>query len=197
MERLAVTDGPTQGKILRPSDSAEPKSVAFVQCAGSRDQNHLPYCSGVCCMGSLKQINYVKEQYPDAQVSMYYIDIRALGYLEDFLAKVQAMENVSLIKGKVAKITETEGGNLKLEVEDIAAGTKINPEVDMVVLATGLVPAKIPGDINYDDYGFVSPDNTGIVGAGCAKRPTDVSSSVMDATGATIKAIQSVVGGGA
>jgi len=197
MERLAVPDGPTQGKILRPSDGAEPKSVAFVQCAGSRDQNHLPYCSGVCCMGSLKQINYVKEQYPDAQISMYYIDIRALGYLEDFLAKVQAMENVSLIKGKVAKITETDGGRLKLEVEDIAAGTKINPEVDMVVLATGLVPSKIPGDINYDEYGFVSPDNTGIVGAGCAKRPTDVSSSVMDATGATIKAIQSVVGGGA
>ncbi len=198
MERLAVPDGPTQGKILRPSDGAEPKSVAFVQCAGSRDQNHLPYCSGVCCMGSLKQINYVKEQYPDAQISMYYIDIRAMGYLEDFLNKVQEMENVSLVKGKVAKITEVANGNLKLEVEDIAAGNKISPEVEMVVLATGLVPsAKIPGDINYDEYGFVAPDNVGIVGAGCAKRPTDVSSSVMDATGATIKAIQSVVGGGA
>jgi quinone-modifying oxidoreductase subunit QmoA len=148
-------------------------------------------------MGSLKQINYVKEQYPDAQVSMYYIDIRAMGYLEDFLVKVQEMDGVSLIKGKVAKITEVANGNLKLEVEDIAAGNKINPEVDMVVLATGLVPTKIPGDIKYDEYGFVSPDNVGIVGAGCAKKPTDVSNSVMDATGATIKAIQSVVGGGA
>ncbi len=197
LERLAALDGPTQGKILRPSDSAEPKSIAFVQCAGSRDQNHLPYCSGVCCMGSLKQINYVKEQYPDAQISMYYIDIRAMGYLEDFLCNVQEMENVSLVKGKVAKITEVANGNLKLEVEDIAAGNKISPEVDMVVLATGLVPAKIPGDINYDEYGFVSSENFGIVGAGCAKKPTDVSNSVMDATGATIKAIQSAVGGGA
>jgi len=201
MERLAAADGPTQGKILRPSDSAEPKSIAFVQCAGSRDQNHLPYCSGVCCMGSLKQINYVKEQYPDAQVSMFYIDIRALGYLEDFLVKVQEMEGVALIKGKVAKITEVANGNLKLEVEDIAAGNKISPEVEMVVLATGLVPsiadAKLPGEINYDEYGFVAPDNLGIVGAGCAKRPTDVSNSVMDATGAALKAIQSVVAGGA
>lgn len=201
MERLAATDGPTEGKIVRPSDGQPPKSVAFVQCAGSRDQNHLPYCSGVCCMGSLKQINYVKEQLPDAQISMFYIDIRAMGYLEDFLRNVQAMDNVSLIKGKVAKITEAAGGNLKLEVEDIAQGAKITPEVDMVVLATGLVPsiaeARLPGDIAYDEYGFVAPNATGIVGAGCAKRPTDVSNSVMDATGAALKAIQSVVAGGA
>ncbi|MDY6911323.1 MAG: heterodisulfide reductase subunit A, partial [Chloroflexota bacterium] len=66
-----------------------------------------------------------------------------------------------------------------------------------VVLATGLVPSNVLADINYDEYGFVAPDNVGIVGAGCAKKPTDVSNSVMDATGATIKAIQSVVGGGA
>lgn len=197
MERLANPEGPTQGKILRPSDGAEPKNIAFVQCAGSRDQNHLPYCSGVCCMGSLKQINYVKEQYPDAQVSMFYIDIRAMGYLEDFLGKVQEMEGVSLIKGKVAKIIEVANGNLQLHVEDVASNSKVTPEFDMVVLATGLVPSKVPGDIKYDEYGFVSPDNVGIVGAGCSKRPTDVSNSVMDATGAVLKAIQSVVAGGA
>jgi len=197
MERIAAVDGPNQGKILRPSDGAAPKSVAFVQCAGSRDQNHLPYCSGVCCTASLKQIRYVKEQYPDAKVTMYYIDRRALGYLEDFMAAAEALDGVSLVKGKVAKITEVDNGNLKLEVEDIAAGTKINPEMEMVVLATGLVPTRLPGDIKYDDYGFVTPDNVGIFGAGCAKRPTDVSSSVMDATGATIKAIQTIVAGGA
>jgi len=197
MERLANPDGPTKGKILRPSDGAEPKTIAFVQCAGSRDQNHLAYCSGVCCMGSLKQINYVKEQYPDAQVSMFYIDIRAMGYLEDFLSKVKEMEGVSLIKGKVAKIIEIDNGNLQLQVEDVASNSKISPEFDMVVLAIGLVPSKVPGDIKYDEYGFVSLDNVGIVGAGCSKRPTDVSNSVMDATGAALKAIQSVVAGGA
>jgi len=201
MERLAAIDGPTQGRILRPSDQQEPKSIAFVQCAGSRDQNHLPYCSGVCCLGSLKQITYIKEQVPDAQVSMFYIDLRALGYLEDFLQAVQDREGVSLIKGKVAKITEVDNGNLKLEVEDIAAGAKITPEVEMVVLATGLVPSiadsKLPGDITYDEYGFIVPGSPGIYGAGCAKRPVDVSSSVMDATGAALRAIQSVVAGGA
>ena len=200
MERLASADGPTQGKILRPSDSKEPASIAFVQCAGSRDQNHLPYCSGVCCMGSLKQITYVKEQYPEAQVYMFYIDLRAQGYLEDFLQAVQGKEGVSLIKGKVGKISETPEGKLKLEVEDIAEGAKITPEVEMVVLATGLVPSiaedRMPGDITYDDYGFIIPANTGIYGAGCAKRPVDVSNSVMDATGAALKAIQSVVAGG-
>jgi quinone-modifying oxidoreductase subunit QmoA len=201
MERLASVDGPTQGKIVRPSDGKEPESVAFVQCAGSRDQNHLPYCSGVCCMGSLKQITYVKDQYPNALVSMFYIDIRAQGYLEDFLQMIEGKEGVSLIKGKVAKISETPEGKLKLEVEDVAEGKKISPEVDMVVLATGLVPsiadARIPGDITYDDYGFIVPGTAGIYGAGCAKRPVDVSNSVMDATGAALKAIQSVVAGGA
>ena len=200
MERLSSTDGPTEGKILRPSDSKEPASVAFVQCAGSRDQNHLPYCSGVCCMASLKQITYVKDQYPDAQVYMFYIDLRAQGYLEDFLQAVEGKEGVSLIKGKVAKISETPEGKLKLEVEDVAEGKKIAPEVEMVVLATGLVPsiadARIPGDITYDDYGFLVPGTAGIYGAGCSKRPVDVSTSVMDATGAALKAIQSVVAGG-
>jgi len=71
----------------------EPESVAFVQCAGSRDQNHLPYCSGVCCMGSLKQINYVKEQYPDAQISMYYIDIRAMAEEEVEVVDPQALQS--------------------------------------------------------------------------------------------------------
>lgn len=200
MERLAAVDGPTGGKILRPSDGQPPKSVAFVQCAGSRDQNHLPYCSGVCCMGSLKQINYVKAQLPDAQSFMFYIDIRAMGYLEDFLRKVQEMPNVSLIKGKVAKITGEAGDALKLEVEDVAQGKKITQVVDMVVLATGLVPSiadkRLPGDIAYDDYGFIQPSESGIVGAGCAKRPVDVYHSAMDATGAALKAIQSVVAGG-
>lgn len=200
MERIASSDGPTQGKIQRPSDGNEPGSIAFVQCAGSRDQNHLPYCSGVCCMGSLKQITYVKEQNPDIQVYMFYIDLRAQGYLEDFLQAVQGRDGVSLIKGKVGKISETAEGKLKLEVEDIAEGSKITPEVDMVVLATGLVPsiadARIPGDITYDDYGFIVPGAPGIYGAGCARRPVDVSSSVMDATGAALKAIQSVVAGG-
>lgn len=201
MERLAATDGPTQGKIVRPSDGKEVKSIAFVQCAGSRDVNHLPYCSAVCCLGSLKQVTYIQEQYPDAKVYLFYIDIRATGYLEDFYHKVQGYENLSLIKGKVAKVKEDpQTKNLIVEAEDVAQGKKVSEPVEMVVLATGIVPSiadtKIAADITYDDYGFIASQPPGIYAAGCSKRPADVSNSVMDATGAALKAIQSIVAGG-
>src|SRR4030065_2516822 len=84
MERLASGNGPTAGKITRPSDGKEVKSVAFVQCAGSRDENHLPYCSYICCMASLKQATYIREQAPESKAFIYYIDVRAMGKYEDF-----------------------------------------------------------------------------------------------------------------
>jgi quinone-modifying oxidoreductase subunit QmoA len=201
MERLAAPDGPTQGKIVRPSDKKEVKSIAFVQCAGSRDENHLPYCSGVCCLASLKQTTYVKEKTPDAKVFIFYIDIRALGTLEDFYLRVQGYENLSLVKGKVAKIEEDlETKDLTVEAEDTSSGKKVREEVEMVVLATGIVPtaaeAKIPAAITHDDYGFIASELPGIYAAGCSKRPADVATSVQDATGAALKAIQSIVRGG-
>ena len=104
MERMASAAGPTGGKIVCPSSNEPPKTVAFVQCAGSRDVNHLNYCSGVCCLASLKQATYVKEQLPDAEVTMYYIDRRTPGRNEDFLLKVAEIEGVNLVKGKVGRI---------------------------------------------------------------------------------------------
>jgi quinone-modifying oxidoreductase subunit QmoA len=101
MERLAPPTVPTQGKILRPSDDKAPESVAFVQCAGSRDENHLPYCSYICCMASLKQATYVREQYPDAKIYIFYIDIRSPGTAtKSSTNKIKEDENVFLIKGK-------------------------------------------------------------------------------------------------
>ena len=105
MERLAAVNGPTAGKILRPSDGKEPKNVAFVQCAGSRDENHLPYCSYICCMASLKQATYLLDQDPEAKATVFYIDIRTPGRYEQFYWKVRDRENVELIRGKVAKIS--------------------------------------------------------------------------------------------
>ena len=202
MERLAAPDGPTKGKIVRPSDGKEVSNIAFVQCAGSRDENHLPYCSGVCCLGSLKQSTYVKDQNPEAKVSIFYIDVRALGILEDFFQRVQGSEGVTLIRGKVAKIEEDPGSqDLTLHAEDTAAGEKVKESFEMVVLATGMVPtsaeSKIAADIAHDNYGFVASDTAGIYAAGCSRRPADVSTSVQDATRAALKAIQSVVRGGA
>ncbi len=199
MERLASGDGPTGGKIQRPSDGKGIERVAFVQCAGSRDDNHLKHCSGVCCLGSLKQARYVREQYPDAEISIFYIDIRAPGRLEDFFAASQKDEKLSLIKGKVAKITEDAAtGNLEVEAEDTLSAERVIQQVDLVVLATGLVPAgvgeaEIEGGLEFDEHGFLTGEqpSDGLLAAGCAKRPVDVAVCVRDATGVAMKALHS------
>ncbi|MDI6734964.1 MAG: CoB--CoM heterodisulfide reductase iron-sulfur subunit A family protein [bacterium] len=196
MERIAAPNGPTQGKILRPSDMSEPKKVAFVQCAGSRDENHLPYCSAVCCLASLKQITYLREAIPDSQAFMFYIDVRTPGKYEDFLTKVSGDEKVFLIKGKVAAVEEdTKTKELIVEAEDILAGKKIKVQVDMVVLACGMQPNNgLSMNINRDKNGFISLEQgNGIYAAGVAKKPQDVASSVQNATGTALKAIQSIV----
>ena len=198
MERLASPDGPTAGKIQRPSDGQPPARVAFVQCAGSRDVNHLPYCSGVCCLASLKQATYVKEQLPEAEVTMYYIDRRTPGRNEDVLLKVAAMEGVRLVKGKVGQI-EQSGGSLSLRVEDVEAGRVIQAEADLVVLATGMVPTSADDDLalftRRDEDGFALDDAAARVAvAGVARRPEDVASSVRDATGAAARAVAAAAG---
>ena len=193
MERLAAPAGPTAGKILRPSNGEPPAKVAFVQCAGSRDVNHLPYCSGICCLASLKQATYVKDQLPEAEVTMYYIDRRTPGRNEDVLLKVSELEGVSLVKGKVGRI-EQANGSLKLHVEDVANDALIEAEADLVVLATGMAPAA--GDLDLavfsrkDDDGFILDDlGSNVTVAGVARRPEDVASSVRDATGAAARAL--------
>jgi quinone-modifying oxidoreductase subunit QmoA len=193
MERLAAPAGPTSGKIIRPSNGEPPNKVAFVQCAGSRDLNHLPYCSGICCLASLKQATYVKDQLPDAEVTMYYIDRRTPGRNEDVLLKVSEIEGVNLVKGKVGKI-EQNGGSLKLHVEDVANDKLIEAEADLVVLATGMKPAAADQDLaifsRKDEDGFVLDDlESGVTVAGVARRPEDVASSVRDATGAAARAL--------
>lgn len=194
MERLASPNGPTDGKVLRPSDGKEVGSVAFVQCAGSRDENYLSYCSAVCCLASMKQATYVREQYPDSKVSIFYIDIRAPGKYELFYQNLQKDENVSFIKGKVAQINEDPGTkDLEVVAEDTLTLKKVRQKVDMVVLATGMVPATDNlQNIDRDDSGFAVADleKPGIYATGVAKKPMDVASSVQDATGAALKAIQ-------
>jgi len=199
MERLASFNGPTKGRILRPSDGKEVSRVAFVQCAGSRDENHLPYCSYVCCLASMKQATYIREQYPEAQVFIFYIDIRSPGTrYEKFYKKVQSDENIRFIKGKVAKIEEDPlGGDLTVIAEDTLTGKKIHEKVELVVLATGMVPttreSKIPADISYDSDGFITSNIGGVYVAGCSLKPIDVYSSVQNSTAAALKAIQSLV----
>jgi quinone-modifying oxidoreductase subunit QmoA len=196
MERISALNGPTHGEILRPSDGQAPKSVAFVQCAGSRDENYYKHCSGVCCLASLKQARYIRDQNPEAQIYIFYIDIRAPGRLEDFFAAVKEDEKLALIKGKVANITQNPStGNLTVEAEDVLSGQKVAQEVEMVVLATGMIPngigdTQVEGGVAVDEHGFLAINQPqGYLAAGCAKRPTDVATCNRDATGVALKAL--------
>ena len=190
LERLAAPNGPTGGKIVRPSDGVAPKRVAFVQCAGSRDVNHLAYCSAICCLASAKQAQYVREQLPDAAITMYYIDRRTPGRNELMLTELEALK-VKLVKGKVGKITAGRGGALSMRVEDQEAGKLGEAEADLVVLATGMMPAaELPLSAKRDADGFVVDDRAArVFAAGVARRPEDVAATVRDATGAAAKAL--------
>jgi quinone-modifying oxidoreductase subunit QmoB len=119
--------------------SKSPKSVAFIQCAGSRDSEHLPYCSSVCCMTSLKQAKYVRDADPNALVYILYKDMRTPGQYENFYKSVQDDEGVFLTKGEVTGVSG-DGGSLVVEAQDTLLGENIKIQADLVVLATGMVP---------------------------------------------------------
>ncbi|MBU0699753.1 hydrogenase iron-sulfur subunit [bacterium] len=136
MEELAK-----KGRILKPSDGKEAKHIAFIQCAGSRDQNHLPYCSSSCCMTSLKQALYVRQQDENSMASIFYKDMRTMGQHEDFYVRAQGDEGIFLTKGEVVGVEPASGDKLIITVEDTLLGKNIRVEADMVVLATGMVPA--------------------------------------------------------
>lgn len=191
-ERLIAPSGIGEGKLVRPSDKTTPKEIVFVQCAGSRDENYLPYCSAVCCSASLKHALTIQEKYPESKIKIFYIDLRVSGRNEDFLEKVKQNPNIDLIKGKVAKVEEIkENKNLVVEAEDILAGKKIKHEAELVVLATGIVPVKPSFTMESNIAGFLTDtQKEGIYPVACSKKPMDVSSSVKDATAAALKAIQ-------
>jgi len=201
MERLAAVDGPTGGEIKRPSDDKVPNTVAFVQCAGSRDENHLPYCSAVCCTASMKQAQYIRRQHADSDVHIFYIDVRSPGRLEDFYNMCQDDEKIHFHRGKVARVTVEDGtGNLIVEAENTLTGEITKMTVDMVVLATGMVPSTktTPPPLNarLDDFGYIDQaDDSGIIGAGNVMRPLEVSATIQDATGAALKGIIAAKGG--
>lgn len=200
LERLASPFGNTKGSIVRPSDGKSPRKIAFVQCAGSRDQNHLNFCSYICCMASLKQALYVVEQNPDAEITIFYIDLRTPGRYMNVLDKVKAAPNVKFVKGKVADVQEDAAtNNVVLTVEDAVRGEKLTLAYDLVVLATGMQPTlageRLPLPVAIDEDGFIiGGEEAGIFAAGCARMPGDVMRSAQSATSAALKAVQTVKG---
>jgi len=201
-ERMMDPKGPTAGKLVRPSDGAEAKSIAFIQCAGSRDRNHLTHCSRICCMATLKQTTYLTEQFgeqSDAKATIYYIDIRAIDRFEEFYNRVKEDEKVSFVKSKVAYIAEDKAsGNPILHGVDTEGYNRYAAEHDLVVLAIGMEPSvdinALTSEISTDASGFIQLDeeNGAFFGAGCSTNPLDVNRAVQSATAAALRAIQVV-----
>ncbi len=197
-ERLADPAGPTGGILLRPSDGKPAKNIAFIQCAGSRDENHLRHCSRVCCMASLKHTQYVREAHGDAAKStIYYIDIRAIDRFEDFYQMVQRDSTVTFVKSKVARIAQNPNGDPVLHGVDTEGYHRYATAHDLVVLAIGMEPETngitLPGDVITDSSGFVEGSaDGGMLGAGTAASPLDVNRSVQSATGAVLRAIKAI-----
>jgi quinone-modifying oxidoreductase, subunit QmoB len=184
-------------------------AVLFLQCAGSRDENHLPYCSSVCCGITLKQAKYYREQYPDTIIYILYKDIRTPGFLEEFYREVQDDSNIIFIKGDFESIQSADD-RITVSIKDKLLGEQVSVEVGQVVLATGMVPngtedlklgyrlgAGLP-ELKYDfpDSHFIcfpyETRRTGIYAAGAVRAPLDIPSSMDDAGGAMMKAIQTI-----
>lgn len=141
MEELAAS-----GQIIRPSDGKPAQKIVFIQCAGSRDEEHLPYCSAVCCRVSLKQALWVRELDPDAQAFVLYKDVRAPGQYEDFYRRAQEDPGIFFTKGEVVSVQEGSNNDLVVDVEDTLIDKHIQVEADLVVLATGMVPVAADGE---------------------------------------------------
>ncbi|MFH1860574.1 MAG: CoB--CoM heterodisulfide reductase iron-sulfur subunit A family protein [bacterium] len=204
LERMISSGGPTGGHIKRPSDGKEPETVVFIQCVGSRDDSKgKPYCSRVCCMYTAKQALLLKEHYPNSQVFVFYMDIRAAGKgYEEFVQRVQSEYGVVYLRGRVSRIYEKRE-KLLVKGVDTLAGKQVEIDADMVVLATGLEPKKGSQSlaqlfhIGYDQNGFytelhpkLAPVETAISGvflAGCCQGPKDIPDTVAQASATASK----------
>jgi len=205
MDRLVSPTKPFNG-VLRPSDGKQPDNIAFVLCAGSRDCSvNNPLCSRVCCMYSIKQAQLIMGALPLADITIYYIDIRAFGKgYEEFFQQAKGM-GVAFVKGKVAMIEETEESNLVLSYEDIEGGYGHQEmEHDLVVLSVGLMPNtdafRLFGDVQLDadPYAYVKEINEdlfpartsidGVFAAGSASAARDIPDTILHAGAAVAQA---------
>lgn len=205
LERLLSASGPTGGEVVRPSDGAHPKSVVFISCVGSRDESvGRPYCSKVCCMYMAKQAILLREHDPEVQSYIFYIDIRAGGKdFEEFARRAQEEAGALYLRGRVSKIYQ-QGKKLMVWGEDSLMGRPVEIAADLVVLATGMEPARGVADlarllnISYDSYNFiveahvklrpVETQTDGIFLAGACIGPRDIPECVAQGSGAAVKA---------
>jgi heterodisulfide reductase subunit A len=204
-ERMICASGPSKGVVERPSDKKHPKKIAFIQCVGSRDVRHNPYCSAVCCTYGTKAAILSYEHDNEVESTIFYIDLRAGGKgFQKYIERAKSDYNVKYMKGAVSKIHVDSDKNPILFYEDIDAGIVKEKTVDLVVLNSTMVPsegsdklAEILG-VEMNQYSFIKTDqfhpiNTSVDGiyvCGCSRGPTDIPTSVTEASGAAAKAAE-------
>ncbi len=205
-ERLLSAEGPTAGVPRRPSDGKAPKKIAFIPCAGFKDEKHMPFYSNVCGTYLAKHAILFKRSVPNGEAYSLYVDVGAEGKnYEYFTKKAQEEAEVNYIRAEVSRIYEQDG-KVKILCVDSLRGKSMEMEVDMAVLALPMVPSLDFKDlakkmrIKVDEHGFlremhpnlrsVESATPGIFVAGCAQTPMDIQSTVSQADAAASKALE-------
>ncbi|MHA1757981.1 MAG: 4Fe-4S binding protein, partial [Promethearchaeota archaeon] len=204
LERMLSPIGPTGGHVYRISDGKTPKKVAMIQCVGSRSLRANPYCSAVCCNVALKNAQLLKQEYPDMEVTIFFIDIRTWDKNnEEYYRNIRA-QNINFIKGKPGDIKLNDDGTMRLFFDLGLEDGVTFLDFDLVVLSTGIVPSKGteeiieimglskgPNGFLSEVHGCLKPvetKDTGIYICGCAAGPKNIPYSVSSALGASSKA---------
>ncbi|MFX1562354.1 MAG: hydrogenase iron-sulfur subunit [Promethearchaeota archaeon] len=207
LERLINAAGPTEGKIIRPSDKSKPHRFAFIQCVGSRDERANIYCSGFCCMYTIKNALLLHEKYPDAEITIYYMDIRTnFKDYEEFYRRARHA-GIRFQQGRPAQITEDPATqNLIIHAEDMSTGRPTQREYDMVILSTAAVPSRGTEElarvlnVPIGPSGFfmeahpklkpVDAATEGVFFCGSAQGPKDIPASVAQGSAAASRALR-------
>ncbi|MFX1363867.1 MAG: 4Fe-4S binding protein [Promethearchaeota archaeon] len=206
MERLMSSFGPTEGKVKRRSDLKEPSTIVFLQCVGSRDftEKGNKYCSRVCCMYSAKQARLFKEKHPNANIFIFYIDIRAFGKgYEEFYDSTGREFNIKFIRGRISEVVEDVDHNIIVRGEDTLLQKLIRIKADLLVLAVGLEPRQDSNkitrlfNVQRSEDGFLMeahpklrPVETltdGIFIAGAVQGPKDIPDAIAQAKAAALQ----------
>ncbi|SDN85565.1 heterodisulfide reductase subunit A [Desulfonauticus submarinus] len=194
LERLISATGPTGGKLLRPSDNKKPNTITFISCVGSRDEKFHTYCSKVCCMYMIKQARLLKEKYPELNINMHFIDIRTPGKGYDEYYTGARQMGINIFRGKVGGLEALPGDKLRVMAYDLEAGTPLEYESDLVILATAIELPKSSKKLAqtlglqfcganffkelHPKLGPVETSVEGIFVAGCCQGPKDIPDTV-------------------
>ncbi len=205
LARMLDPTGPSYGEPYRPSNQDMPQKIVMIQCAGSRDETHMPYCSNVCCMIALKHSIMIKEKHPEIDITICYMDIRSVGKnYEEYYRKAREL-GVVFLRGKPSYVVDDQRTEkILVEVENTLTGEFNILETDLVALSMAMVPSKGSAElakmlgIELDEYGFIQPldpkirpvetNVAGVFATGCTITPMDIPTTMAYSGTASIRA---------